>query len=238
MRLILQEIEKDGHSVPDRFRVQRDMLRSPYIDLPGTITHNILPLQDPHRNERHPHLHIPDRMIRPYRFPCVLSFQYIGDRPPDSLERLVIPTCHQCVFMLLIFFLRLPVPDTHFLDQFRGNPISLDRERMISVLRILFIDGSQIPLHVINLSRGFGKQFYNLIPHVLPHQAQACDVRRHLINKGRSWLILERIFFSHVIPEPPHRGNDAVGDFAVPDVPERPGYSSGTKRSPVFRQYL
>ena len=27
-------------------------------------------------------------------------------------------------------------------------------------------------------------------------------------------------------------------DFAVPDVPERPGYSSGTKRSPVFRQYL
>ena len=170
--------------------------------------------------------------------PCVLSFQYIGDRPPDSLERLVIPTCHQCVFMLLIFFLRLPVPDTHFLDQFRGNPISLDRERMISVLRILFIDGSQIPLHVINLSRGFGKQFYNLIPHVLPHQAQACDVRRHLINKGRSWLILERIFFSHVIPEPPHRGNDAVGDFAVPDVPERPGYSSGTKRSPVFRQYL
>ena len=40
------------------------------------------------------------------------------------------------------------------------------------------------------------------------------------------------------VPEPPHRGNDAVGDFAVPDVPERPGYSSGTKRSPVFRQYL
>ena len=33
-----------------------------------------------------------------------------------KLNYTVIPTCHQCVFMLLIFFLRLPVPDTHFLD--------------------------------------------------------------------------------------------------------------------------
>ena len=63
--------------------------------------------------------------------------QYIKPQLGDKQVSLITTQDIQRMYRRLkkegrINFLRLLVPDTHFLDQFRGNPISLDRERMRS----------------------------------------------------------------------------------------------------------
>ena len=99
------------------------------------------------------------------------------DRILHFLESLPVAARRQRVAALavVVVMLRVPVPLLHSFDQRRRDAVALDRQRVVGVALIYFVDEAQILFPVLRKSGRFREVLDNRAPHRFPHRLHAPD---------------------------------------------------------------
>jgi hypothetical protein len=141
------------------------------------------------------------------------------------------------VFAVILVMVRVPVALSHSLDQRRRHGISLDRERVIRVALVDFVDEMQIRTLVFRQPRRFRKILDDAAAPGFPQHSDAADNRSNGRTRRREDLTsLEWIAFAHVVAGAGHGGDDFIRQRRAPGFSERPGEIARLGRVPAVQQ--
>src|SRR3990170_8745080 len=158
----------------------RHVLRALDIDLVTTVPCEVGCADDSGGYTRSEEFPVPVAMVSINDYARTLATEHLAYAFPDSLIGLPITTRRKrvAVFPVIVVIIRVPRAGAHALDEGRTYPVSFDRQRMVGVGNIAVFNGLHIGIDVADCPRCGGEHLHHRLPHLLPHQANAVNVRR------------------------------------------------------------
>src|ERR1700730_12149464 len=155
------------------------------------------------------------------------------------LERLPITAGGQSISTFPVGVARLgtPGPGANALDQFRRDAIALDRQRVIGIALVDFLDEREIGLGVRRQAGRFRKAVDHGFAQRTPQGLEtAYDGRQAGCELCEALLRREGIGEARIMARRPHRFDDFIGDILAPNAGEGPSEPAGGTRVSAFQQ--
>ena len=128
------------------------------------------------------------------------------------------------VLTVIIMMVGVPTPSPHPIDERGRDGVAFDRQRVVGIMLIDFVDKAQIRILVLRQPRRFRKSLDDAFAHRLPHGLHATDNGRcRRAQRPERLLRREGIAFPHVVARALHRLDDLIGNLRPSDAAERSG---------------
>ena len=234
-----QQIEEGGHGIAHRFLARRHVPRAPQKHGIVAVARQNGSFDQASDDARLKQFAIP--------VPVGLADQSTGTaaaddfpyRLPHKPECLPVTSCGQRIEAspVDVQVVRVPVTRAHPVDHLRCDAVALDRQRVIGIVSIDFVNEGEIARGITWQSGRFGECCDHRTPHCLPERLQAPhNRRRHPTRRTKSLLRLKRIGFSDIVACALHDTQNLIGHVIPADSAKGAGQPSGNHRVTPIKQ--